>query len=247
MFGHPNARDKVAYAGIVGVALFVCGLVGANRIQRPSPLVIQPAPVTALVSSPTQAPVVADVSAEVVVHVVGAVKKPGVQHLKVGQRVVDAVNAAGGATADADLDSVNLAAKAVDGSQIAIPHKGTPLPVGAIVPMTLPPNALTGKLSSERGPVERRTSERSPIESRTGDSSPIPSHRSGKKTPTAAVNINTASASELESLPGIGPATAQKILDYRSEHGRFGSVDELMAVKGIGEKKLEKMREWLRI
>lgn len=239
MFGHSNARERVAYAGVVGVVLFACGLVGASRIRRPSPLVIQSVPVAApIVPSSPNAPATDTTSDEVVVHVVGAVKKPGVQHLRPGQRITDAIEAAGGAASDADLESVNLAAKAVDGSQIAIPHKGTPLPVGAIVPISPSPS-----FAIEHSQIQR-------VSARNDSSSgvvPTPSHRSGKKSPTSAVNLNTASAEELETLPGIGPATAQKILEYRSEHQRFGSIDELMAVKGIGEKKLEKMRQWLRL
>ncbi|HWD39302.1 MAG TPA: ComEA family DNA-binding protein [Fimbriimonas sp.] len=68
-----------------------------------------------------------------------------------------------------------------------------------------------------------------------------------KKHPSAAVNLNQASSEQLQTIPGIGPATAERILDYRKQHGRFRSVDELRAISGFGPKKLQKMRAWLRV
>jgi comEA protein len=68
-----------------------------------------------------------------------------------------------------------------------------------------------------------------------------------KKPPSHPVNLNTASASELEEVPGIGPATAQKILDARKSYGSFKSVDDLLSIKGIGPKRLDKMRKYLTV
>jgi comEA protein len=68
-----------------------------------------------------------------------------------------------------------------------------------------------------------------------------------KKPPAHPININTAGATELQQVPGIGPSTAQKILDTRKSYGAFKSVDDLLAIKGIGPKKLEKMRKYLTI
>jgi competence protein ComEA len=143
---------------------------------------------------------------EVVVHVVGAVAAPGVKRLPMGSRVVDAVDAAGGAAADADLARVNLAAVLVDGQQVVILRPGE-----------LPP-------------------------------SPVPAPSPGGATSGAAsgggvVNVNTASAAELEELPGVGPATAEAIIAHRDEHGPFTSVDDLLDVRGIGEAKLEQLRD----
>ncbi|MBV6458266.1 MAG: ComE operon protein 1 [Fimbriimonadaceae bacterium] len=154
-------------------------------------------------------------SGNVVVHVAGAVKRPGMVELKRDARVMDAIRAAGGATEGAELDSLNLAELVVDGMKITVPGPGVSTPVA-------------GFLSSPKG------SPRS----------------SGKKTNLPAPNsisINSAGAAELERLPGIGPATAAKIIEYRSQAGGFKTVDELDAVKGIGPKKLEQIRPYVRL
>jgi competence protein ComEA len=136
-------------------------------------------------------------STGVVVHVAGAVAKPGVVTLRAGSRVVDAIDAAGGARANADLDRLNLAAKLSDGERVAVPVRGQPAP-------PLEPSATSGDASS--GPDR-----------------------------SAPVNLNTASLSELETLPGIGPALAQAIIDERERAGGFRSVDDLRRVRGIGD------------
>ena len=143
---------------------------------------------------------------EVVVHVVGAVAAPGVQRLPAGARVVDAVTAAGGAAADADLTRVNLAAVLVDGQQVVILRPGE-----------LPPPGV--------GPV-------------TGGGAGAVDPASGE----TLVNLNTASPTELEELPGVGPATAEAIVSHRDQQGPFASVDDLLDVRGIGEAKLEQLR-----
>ncbi|HEY4621549.1 MAG TPA: ComEA family DNA-binding protein [Gaiellaceae bacterium] len=140
-----------------------------------------------------------------VVHVVGAVGRPGLYRLREGARVADAVARAGGATRRAELAAVNLAAPLVDGIQVLVPRRaaavGTEAPTGGF--------AAPG---SEVG--------------------------IGRK-----LSLATATAAELDELPGVGPITAQKILDYRAEHGPFRSVDDLDAVPGIGPGRIEQLRD----
>jgi competence protein ComEA len=125
-----------------------------------------------------------------VIDVAGAVRHPGLYRLRSGSRIDDAIALAGGATAKAQLDTVNLAAPVADGEQIVVPGRG----VAA---------AAAGAPAA-------------------GSS------------PSAPLDLNSATLEELENLPGIGPVTAQKILDYRQQHGAFHSVAELQGVPGIG-------------
>lgn len=138
----------------------------------------------------------------IVVHVVGAVRRPGLYSLPEGSRANDAVRRAGGATARADLEAIDLAAPIADGQQIAVPRHGQLAPVGAGLPA-----AAAGAA------------------------------------PAAPVHLNTATVEQLDALPGIGPATAQKIIDHRQEHGAFRSVDELDAIPGFGVKKIDQLRK----
>jgi competence protein ComEA len=138
----------------------------------------------------------------VVVHVVGAVRHAGVYKLRLGQRVQDALGRAGGATARADTQAINLAAKVADGQQVVVPRRGAT--AAASGPAIAPGTASTA--------------------------------------PAAPVNLNSATAEQLDTLDGVGPATAQKILEYRTQHGGFSSVDDLDQIAGIGPKKLAALK-----
>jgi competence protein ComEA len=138
------------------------------------------------------------------VHVVGAVRRPGVYRLDGHARVQDALRRAGGATGRADVSAINLAALIQDGVQIVVPRRGA---AGA-----MPAAGAASGASAETG------------------------------APSAPVNLNTATEEQLETLDGVGPATAGKILDYRKTHGGFRSVDDLDEVSGIGPKRLEALR-----
>ena len=153
-------------------------------------------------------------SLRIAVHVVGAVQQPGVYYLAAGSRGDDAVRLAGGATAQADLKQVNLAAVLVDGQQLWIPRIGE-----RIVPNTLPitlPNAAPSNAVPSTG---------------------VP----------ALVDINQATVADLDRLPGVGPSTAQAIVDHRTRNGPFASVDDLLAVRGIGPAKLAELRALVRV
>jgi competence protein ComEA len=136
---------------------------------------------------------------KLLVHVVGAVRRPGLYRLDDGSRIDDAVRAAGGPKAKADLELLNLASPVADGQQVVVPLRVSGTPAGAAV-------APSG-------------------------------------TPAERVHLNTATIEQLDTLPGIGPVTAQKILDYRAEHGAFSSVEELDAVPGIGPARLAELKK----
>jgi competence protein ComEA len=155
----------------------------------------------------------------VAVHVVGAVQQPGVYHLAAGSRGDDAVRLAGGATSQADLKQVNLAAVLVDGQQLLIPRRGE-----RIAPNTSP-NNLSNAVGSAGAPPNAVPS--------TG----VP----------ALVDINQATVADLDRLPGVGPSTARAIVDHRTRNGPFASVDDLLAVRGIGPAKLAELRALVRV
>jgi competence protein ComEA len=140
-------------------------------------------------------PLVADSPAVVprlVVHVAGAVRRPGLYRLAEGKRVADAVARAGGATAPADTAAINLAAPLADGMQVLVPRRGPAV---------------------------------------------------GGKQPGGRVSLGSATLAELDALPGVGPVTAQKILDFRTQQGGFRSVDDLDAIPGIGPARIEQLRD----
>jgi competence protein ComEA len=173
----------------------------------------QPPKPEAVPTEPT-APTEPTPSAEVVVHVSGAVKRAGVYRLAPESRVADAIEQAGGATEHADLDALNLAEPLQDGQKIHVPRKGE---VSAPAVASVAP-------------------------SRTPRSAP---QAAATATPQFPINLNTATAEQLEAIPGIGPVLAQRIIEYRQTHGRFQSVDELLEVHGIGPKRLENMRPYV--
>jgi competence protein ComEA len=152
------------------------------------------------------------------IHVAGAVNRPGVQSLPAGARIADAVRAAGGPVGEADVQVLNLAAHLQDGAQIVVPRKGQTERVVAL-PSTV------GVSSATAQPAWRGSRQ--------------------QKLPARAINLNTATAEELEALPGIGPSIAQRIVQHRAEKGRFQSLQDLDEVKGIGAKKLEQLQPYV--
>jgi competence protein ComEA len=180
------------FAAAVAVAIVLVVLVrhlggsgSAERTVTPLPAPVKPAKAVA--------------AKLLVIDVAGAVRRPGLYRLREGSRIDDAIAAAGGPTAKAQLDAVNLAAPIADGEQVVVPGRGV-----AGAPAASPPAA--------------------------GSS------------PSAPLDLNTATAEQLDSLPGIGPVTAQKILDYRQAHGAFHSVAELEGVPGIGPGRLSQLK-----
>jgi len=184
------------YRGILFVVLVVLIVSGVVLVQwyrsRPAPILLSTAvPSPSPEATPTLRPVR--------VYVSGAVRQPDVYELPAGSIVKDAVQAAGGASQEADLDRINLAAAVADGQHVYVPRQGE-----QDLPVEPPANRAAGE--------ER-------------------------------VNINTADAATLETLPGIGPSLAQRIVEYRQANGPFATVQDIMNVSGIGPGIFAKIEE----
>jgi competence protein ComEA len=184
----PLARRRVLLGGLILAVALVLGVRHVVSARTPS------APAVAAEMTPLRA----DTAPKLVVHVVGAVRRPGLYRLPDRSRIADAVARAGGATRRADLSAVNLAAPIADGVQVVVPLR----------------SAAAG-----------------------GGEGQAPAAAPGP------VHLHTATLEQLDALPGVGPVTAQKILDYRQQHGAFSSLDELDAIPGIGPARLEQLRE----
>ena len=135
-------------------------------------------------------------SQDVVVHVAGAVARPGVYRLPAGSRVTDAVGRAGGFGHGANREAINLAARLSDGQQVVVPGPGT---------------ALTPSGEEQAGPI----------------------------------SLGSATAEQLDQVEGIGPVTAQKIIEFRDQHGGLSSIDQLDEVDGIGPSTMQALRAGL--
>lgn len=153
---------------------------------------------------------------KIVVHITGEVNKAGVVILPKGARIADAIEAAEGTTKEADLEQINLAYVLEDGQKIYIPNKKD----------------------------KEANSEKVYITSESGNNvivkDTITSKGENKK-----VNINQATQSELETLPGIGPSIASRIIEYRQQNGKFNTIEDLKNVKGIGDAKFENVKKYI--
>ncbi len=183
-------------AGLIVVLVTVLGGAGlwyARSLPKPVTIAESGPGAAQPLATPTQTP------ALLIVDVAGAVRKPGVYEFAEGERVVDAIERAGGPMPKSDLSLLNLAAMLVDGTQIMVPKSGPPV---AGVPGAVAPGSSGG-----------------------------------------LININSASATELETLSGIGEVLAATIVEFRTQNGPFASVDDLLDVSGIGPATLEEIRD----
>ena len=161
---------------------------------------------------------------EVVVHVAGAVNTPGVYRLKPTARVIDAVNAAGGVTVSADTAAVNLALPLLDAEQVYIPTRSSKKPHTTVAVQRKLPTTPSSPSSTVAAAIVGATE---------------------SSVKSALVNINTATALELEALPSVGPSTAKAIVSFRAKNGPFGKAEDLLKVPGIGDGKLAAMKPFV--
>jgi competence protein ComEA len=213
---HVSIRDRLdtlSRAELTGLAIVVvatlagAGLWYARSLPKPVEIAAAtppvPASTAAAAGSASADPSVAG-AGPLIVDVAGRVRRPGVYEFEEGDRVIDAIKRAGGATPKANLPTLNLAAPLVDGTQVYVPARGEVAPGAAT---SVGASAGSGGL----------------------------------------VNVNTADATALDTLPGIGEVLASAIVQYRTENGPFGSVDELEDVSGIGPATLEDLRPFVTV
>ena len=177
----PVSRQRALVLAAAALALLVVAgrtLAGAGAAAE------QPA--APLVAAPAAA------APKLIVHVAGAVRRPGLYRFAEGKRVADAVARAGGAAASADTAAINLAAPLADGMQVLVPSRAA---------------GGAGKAAAGR------------------------------------VSLSSATVAELDALPGVGPVTAQKIVDYRAQHGGFRAVEDLDAIPGIGPARIAQLKD----
>ena len=185
-----------ALALVAALALLVAAVVLLTRGEDAAPVqIIAPQPTAA------EAPAARDIR----VQVSGAVMSPGVYSMSEGDRVMDAIAAAGGVGPDADLSAINMARRVQDEAHYYVPAAGE-------ISATALPSSSSGNSSEESG--------------------------NGK----TLIDLNTTSALELQTLPGIGPVLAERIILHREANGSFASVEDLLNIRGIGPSILESMR-----
>lgn len=161
-----------------------------------------------------------DENAKIVVYITGAIKNPGVYELEDEKRIADLIKEAGGVTEEADTNSINMAYKLEDEMKVYVPTK-----------------------TEETVNIEETTETHIYTENNNQEKQAINTNSSKNQ----KININTASQTELETLPGIGPSTALKIIEYRKESGKFRNIEDIKNVKGIGTNKYEKIKELIKV
>lgn len=181
-------------------------------------------------------------SGKIYIYITGEVNAPGVVILNEGSRIVDAINAAGGTTTKANVTKVNLVYVLEDGMKVNIPNDNDLKNNPDFEYITL--NSGDGGREDYSGGASSTGSSSSNGSSSNSSNS---SAGSGSEKRYSIVNINTATQTELETLPGIGPSLALKIINYRKENGKFSSIEEIKNVSGIGESKFEDLKRYIKV
>ena len=187
--------------------LMTIGIIAAGLVGYSIPRSRESTPIIVSTPHPTSTPLPTSTLTPLRVYVTGAVHQPGVFRFPPGSIVQDALHAAGGPLASADLDTVNLALELRDQLQLYVPREGE----------ANPPAPISGGASGDETASE------------------------------APIDVNTATADELEALPGIGPARAQDIVAYREAHGAFERIEEIQDVSGIGAMIFEGLKDMITV
>ena len=163
-----------------------------------------------------------DTKEKIIIYIAGAIKNEGVYELDENSRIADCIEKAGGLTEDANLQDINLAYMLEDGMKIYIPKNSES-------------NNHDNTESNATTENDKREVTVKNIENKNS------------KTQNVKININTATQTELETLPGIGSSTALKIINYRKENGKFKSIEDIKNVNGIGDSKYNKIKDMIKI
>lgn len=217
MFNQFNLKQKIVMGMIIAVIVISIGVYGFFSMQKQNTVLN----LNEMLVEENREEVNQEIDevkekeevGNIVVHITGAVKNKGILRLPEGSRISDAIEAAGGETKEADLDSINLAYTLEDGQKIYIPSQED----------------------------KENNEQKQYITTESGDTTNI-KENSKIEGENEKVNINTANQSELETLPGIGPSLASRIIEYREQNGKFNTIEELKNVKGIGDAKFEDLK-----
>lgn len=210
---------RVILPFILLVSLIIYFLYSNEKTTNEDIQLISSVPQETKIQEQTEEPLKNESNEKVIVDIKGAVKYPGVYELTVNDRVIDAINQAGGYTKNADSSSINHAQKLQDEMVIYVPKKG---------------EDVSEKLQAiQNQPTTISSSTTTSSTSSSGTSSSA----------SAKVNINTANETELTTLSGIGPSKAKAIISYREENGPFKTIEDIKNVSGIGEKTFEKLKD----
>jgi competence protein ComEA len=241
-----SVRERFGLAAAAGTILALaiggwqCQAIQASPLTSGSAVVVAPAPSPSvplsrpLSASPAPPP-------SLVVYVSGAVRRPGLYTLRSGQRIYHAIQKAGGFKTSAQEDTINLADRVCDSDQIVVPTRAA---VAALTAASVPEPPAPSASSSESKPDKGRVVGK-PAAKPKKEKEPAKPGKF-KKPGDGIVHLNKATLDDLQRLPGVGPAMAERILEYRKEAGKFTEIAELRQVKGIGEKKYAKLEPFVR-
>ncbi|MCE5216835.1 helix-hairpin-helix domain-containing protein [bacterium] len=239
--------QRVTLAVALGFAVLAVGVVFARRAASPQALVVENTAATRDAAADAG-------TGRITVHVVGAVRSPNVYTLAGGSRVYQAVQAAGGFSAEACPEWMNLASPLKDGQQVCVPSRAaqpssSPQPSTAAPPVHQPDLTVCAGTPASTGSagVSGPTRAAPPQPSTSAGPSSQTLRKGGTQATPAPgqVHLNSATAEELEALPGVGPVVAGRIVSYRQTVGPFRRVEDLLQVKGIGEKTFARMKPYL--